>query len=94
MSLETAALGDYASDSRERRSLFASCGAHMLGLYGRRGDLIALNYCSSDNEIKITTKDKPIEERAEKRGHHFAALRDSPKCEDNNEKTRLLLIYQ
>lgn len=60
--------------------LGSSYGAHMLGLYGRRGDLVALNYCSSDNEIKITTKDKPIEERAGKRGHHFAALQESTKC--------------
>lgn len=67
-SLETAALADYASDPRERFSLFASCGAHMLGLYGRRGDLVALNYCSSDNEIKITTRDKPIEERRRNEG--------------------------
>lgn len=92
LSRETATHDDYASDSRERFSLFVSCGAHMLGLYGRRGDLAALNYCSSDNEIKITTKDKPMEKRAEKRGHHFAALRDSTKCEDNNKKTRYWFI--
>lgn len=55
--------GNALCSARELRRTYA----------GALRDLVALNYCSSDNEIKITTKDKPRNEGS--------ASQESTKCD-------------